>query len=249
MNFRFYISFLIIACLGNLEASGQMKGFYGSQEMEIIFSLAEIDAPGTNVENILRFSPVFNFMGYTNLDFGKNFGIYGGLGFRNVGFIADFPDTEDDLRIKYRTYNAGVPIGFKIGNLDQKNPRFLFAGYELELPFHYKEKRFENGDKVDKITSWFTNRTDVLAHAVFAGFQFPNGVSLKMKYYLSEFFNSSFVEYIDDPDGNRVGIRPFENLHVNVFYFSLSFYPFRYLGNRDESDSKSSEAPFISAGR
>jgi hypothetical protein len=44
---------------------------------------------------------------------------------RNVGFIHDVDET---TRKKYRTYNMGIPLGIKIGNLSEK---FLFFGYEL----------------------------------------------------------------------------------------------------------------------
>jgi len=51
-------------------------------------------------------------------------------------------------------------------------------------------------------------------HSVFAGVQFPYGVSLKFKYYLSEFFNQDFTE----GDGSQ----PYKGLKANVFYFSIS---------------------------
>ena len=202
--------------------SDYRKGqFYFSTETEIIFSFANMDADSVTMDNVLRWSPVFNFMGRMNYDFSKNVGVDIGLGFRNVGFIAKYPQAENDLKKKFRTYNFGLPIGVKFGDLNQKNPFFLFAGYELEMPFHYKEKTFENGDKTKKVTGWFSDRTDLFTQSVYAGVQFPQGFSLKFKYYLDNFFNTDYVLYTD-------GVRttPYAGMDVHVFYFSIAWYPF-----------------------
>ncbi len=196
--------------------------WYFSNETEMIFSFANIQSDSMNIDNIMRWSPVFNYMGRINHDISKHVGIDIGLGFRNVGFIAKFPNEENDLKKKFRTYNLGLPIGIKIGDLNQKNPFFLFAGFEIEMPFQYKEKTFENGDKNDKITGWFSDRTDRFTRSVYAGVQFPNGISLKFKYYLQNFFNE---DYKIIKDGKTT--KPYANLDVHVFYFSLTIYPFK----------------------
>jgi hypothetical protein len=90
---------------------------------------------------------------------------------------------------------------------------FFFAGYEIEFPFNYKEKTFENEVKTDKFNVWFSKRVPAYYHTVFAGVQFPYGISLKFKYYLSEFFNQDFREF----DGSQ----PYKGLKTNVFYFSI----------------------------
>lgn len=195
---------------------------YYSQETEMIFSFANINADSMNVDNIMRWSPVFNFTGHLNYDLSKNLGFDLGLGIRNVGFIAKFPNTANDTKRKYRTYNLGLPIGIKVGNLNQKHPFFLFGGYEVEMPFSYKEKHFVNGDKTDKITGWFSNRTDRFTQSVYAGVQFPQGFSLKFKYYLNNFFNEDYQEFVDG-----VATLPYAGLDVHVFYFSINWYPFQ----------------------
>jgi hypothetical protein len=202
------------------------KEWYFSQEGEMIFSFASFDVPdGSNVEQNMRWSPVFNIAGHANYDISNNFGLNIGFGVRNVGFIAktDVEGVEID-RVKYRTYNLGIPIGFKIGDLNQKKPFFLFAGYEFELPIHYKQKEFDGSDKVNKITGWFSDRSADFHNSLYAGIQFPQGVSLKFKYYLTEFFDPDFTQTVDG-----VQIRPFENFNANVFYFSITAYPFRDL--------------------
>jgi len=219
----FFAFMATTALMAQVEVSEYRKGrFYFSNETEIIFSFANIDADSANMDNILRWSPVFNFMGRMNYDITRHLGVDIGLGFRNVGFIAKIPEAENDLKKKFRTYNFGLPIGIKIGDLNQKNPFFLFAGYELEMPFHYKEKTFENGDKTDKITGWFSDRTDLFTQSVYAGVQFPQGFSLKFKYYLNNFFNSDYELFKDG-----VSTKPYAGLDVNVFYFSITWFPFR----------------------
>ena len=203
---------------------------YMSIEGEMIFSFANIESPeGVNVDQNLRWSPVFNITWHYNYDVSNNFGLNVGLGIRNVGFIAKgdvYGNDENIDRIKYRTYNAGIPIGIKIGDLNQKQPFFLFGGYEFELPFHYKEKQFDGNNKEDKSTGWFSNKTNDFQQSVFAGLQFPNGFSLKFKYYLTEFFDSDYSERTD-VEGQEGVVRPFEDFNANVFYFSIEWYPFQ----------------------
>lgn len=192
----------------------QERKFYTTTSGELIFSLANIDYQGTEVGSVLRFSPVFNFQHWANFDRSKNFGMFTGMSVRNVGFIYDIPNTT--TRMKHRTYNLGIPVGIKIGNLSH---RFLFVGYELELPFAYKEKTFVDEEKVEKKTIWFSSRVTTFNHSLMAGIQTPYGLTFKFKYYLTNFFNRDFEE----SDGQGGTIKPYENSDYNVFYFSLSF--------------------------
>jgi hypothetical protein len=52
-----------------------------------------------------------------------------------------------------------------------------------------------------------------------AGLQLPYGATLKFKYYLTNFFNKDYSA----SDGQGGTIKPYQNMEVNVFYFSLSF--------------------------
>jgi hypothetical protein len=140
--------------------------------------------------------------------------LFTGLALRNVGYIFDnYNDFAEDAtyKKKFRSYNLGIPVGFKIGDLDRM---FLYAGYEAELAFLYKEKTFEGGDKIGKITGWFSDRQNIFQHGFLVGVQLPKGAYLKFNYYLSEFHNQDFV------DGN--GNKPYEGLNSQVFYFSLN---------------------------
>jgi len=201
-------------------ADAQVKP-YVTTGGEIIFSFADIDNNDINPDNIIRFSPVFNLQVFGNFDFGKNFGLIAGGSIRNVGFINGNTDPDNSgIKQKYRTYNFGIPIGFKIGVLDKV---FLFGGYEIEFPFHYKEKTFINGVKQDaKISTWFTNRVPTFYNSVYAGIQFPYGLNLKFKYYFTNFFNENYSETV-----NGELLTPYDGYKANVFYFSLSFALFQ----------------------
>ena len=185
---------------------------------EIIFSMGNIDYKG-DMNPGLRFAPVFNLQGNLNKDFNKKFGLFTGLALRNVGYIVNgYKDPSDNLlyKKKFRSYNLGVPLGFKIGTVDQC---FFYGGYEVEVAMAYKEKTFEGRDKTSKITGWFSDRQELFQHGFFAGVQFPYGGNLKFKYYVSEFHNRNFT--------NSNGVKPYAGLKTNVFYFSLSFFIFK----------------------
>jgi hypothetical protein len=208
---------LIICCFGLLSAQAQGPDKYILSGGEIIFSFADISG-NTGADNIVRFSPVFNAQAWRVYDW-SSFGLFHGLAIRNVGFIADFDDIK--TRVKFRTYNLGIPVGAKL-NLGRGFA--VYAGYEFEIPFVYKQKTFENEEKTNKFTSWFSDRTPTLNHGLFAGFQFRGGMNLKFKYYVNDFFNADFEEVNDG-----VTSRPYENFNANVFYIAITFNAFRNL--------------------
>jgi hypothetical protein len=152
------ILLLSVVIIGFALASHAQSTKYISYSGEMIFSFASIEDQGREESSLMRWAPVFNMQGMYNIDMNKQFGVFSGLAIRNVGYIYDTytnPQTLSVNKKKFRTYNLAIPVGFKVGNLDKM---FLFAGYELEFPFHYKEKTFDGGDKIDKITGWFSKR-------------------------------------------------------------------------------------------
>ena len=191
----------------------QADKVYTTSSGELIFSFAGVDYPGTEEGSIMRFSPVINIQNWLNYDKSDKLGFFTGLSVRNVGFIHDVDET---TRKKYRTYNIGIPLGIKVGNLSEK---FLFFGYELEIPVNYKEKTFINEEKDDKTNIWFSGRVPIINHSLMAGIQLPYGATLKFKYYLTNFFDEDFTA----SDGQGGTYKPYENVNVNIFYFSLSF--------------------------
>jgi len=202
-----FLAFVALSAITNAQ-----NKLYTTTGGEIILSFASIDNNGNAAGNIVRFSPVFNAQFFGNYDVNDNFGLLFGAAIRNVGFIYDTPSDSqfDGVKKKFRNYNFAIPVGIKVGKMGKA---FFFAGYEIEFPFNYKEKTFENEIKT-KNSVWFSKRVPAYYHTVFAGVQFPYGISLKFKYYLSEFFNQDFMEF----DGSQ----PYKDLKANVFYFSIS---------------------------
>lgn len=209
---------LIVAGMSQFALS-QSKVYYTSG-LEMIFSFADVVDHGRDESSLLRWAPVFNFQTFVNADLGKNFGLFSGLAVRNVGYIYDNYYTDPLSQVvykkKFRSYNLGIPVGLKFGDLAGL---FVYGGYEVEFPFSYKEKTFDNGDKINKITGWFSNRQEQFQHGFLVGVQFPDGPNLKFKYYLSEFHNQGFT----DSAGNK----PYDGLESHIFYFSLSYMMFR----------------------
>ena len=191
------------------------SSWYPSYGGEMLFSFADISDHGQDGNSLLRWSPVINLYTYANKDLSEHVGIYGGLSLLNVGYIYDGytdPSNQVQYKKKFRTYNIAVPVGLKIGHLDGF---FVFGGYSVEFPFAYKEKTFENGDKIGKITGWFSSRQESIQHGFHVGVQLPEGLTVNFKYYLSEFHNQDYT------DG--AGLKPYDGLESHIFYFSLSY--------------------------
>lgn len=214
------IAFLFMGSSLHLNAqteTGNVKkgtNTYWSFSTEMIFSFAKIDNQGNENGNVMRWAPWFNPQAMVNFDFGKNFGLFTGVAVRNVGFIYDNPYDSNNTKFKYRTYNLGIPIGFKLGRMSYFH---FFGGYEIEFPFVYKEKQFVNEVKTVKDIIWFSGRVEPVQQSLMAGIQFPYGAALKFKYYLTNFFNKDYAVKVDGQN-----TYPY-NFNANVFYFSLSW--------------------------
>jgi len=176
---------------------------------EIIFSSSIIEQNESDVNSNLRFTLFFHFGEFIHLDLGNNVGFFSGIGLRNVGFITE----ENDVKIKYRSYNLGVPFAFKAGSF-RKN-LYVFGGAEYEWMFHFKQKVFVDEEKT-KYTAWFSNRTNDFIPSLFGGIQFPKGFQLKFKYYLRDFLNHQY-----DGGGLYTNYTSFNK--TQVWYISLSY--------------------------
>jgi hypothetical protein len=209
---------LSLCTLFAVSGFSQSNGYWSSGG-EMLFSFADITDNGVSESSTLRWAPVINLQGTYNYDLNENLGIFSGIGLRNVGYIYDNYQertaVEGEMgnwyKKKFRSYNIGLPIGIKLGKMDGL---FFYGGYEIELPVVYKEKTFEQGDKIDKITGWFSNRVEMFQHGFVAGVQFPYGFNLRFKYYMSEFHNQNF-------ESN--GVKPYKGLESHIMYFSVGY--------------------------
>ena len=205
---------------------------YSTSGWEMIFSWADVDYNSTEGKTIMRWAPVLNLQGSLNYDFGKNVGLFTGLAIRNVGYIMDnYVDRDEHtVKKKFRTYNVGIPVGIKVGNMKKL---FIYAGYDFEFPFHYKEKTFKDENKTKNVATFFSNRVEQFQHGTIVGIQFPYGANLKFKYYFSEFHNQGYTE--------SDGYMPYAGLKSNVLYISLNFSMFKNAKFYYEEEKKGSE--------
>lgn len=224
----------------------QNFSIYSTSNLEMLFSFCNLNAYD-DVENfssrkgeVIRFAPVFNIQESINFDFGRNFGLYTGVSLRNVGFIYKLKDpskvdatySSTSIKKKFRTYNIGIPVGFKVGNFDKF---FFYGGYEIECPLHYKEKSLIGNDK-SVYKEWFSDKTPYFLHSVYGGIEFPYSINLKFNWYLTNFFDYDCNEYIKDMPDIK-----YKDFYAHIFYFSLScsifenahFYFKKYMESAD----------------
>ncbi len=157
---------------------------YTASTSETIFSFGIVDAAPLNTGTILRFSPFFNFGQQLHVDFSENLGMYVGLGLRNVGMINDL---NDSIRVKQRTYNVGIPVALKFGNMEGWQGAI---GAEAEFAVAYKQKVYVNGEK-RKSSAWFDDRTNIFLPSVFVELKGKMGNYVRFKYYLTDYLTSN----------------------------------------------------------
>jgi hypothetical protein len=214
-------TFLAILFLASVSVLGQATiedRSYFTSGTELIFQFATIDNNGVEGGNVMRFSGWLHLQGLYHRDFGKAFGIITGLALRNVGFIYEEPET--GAKWKFRNYNVGIPVGFKLGNMSKM---YLYTGYEIEFPVNFKQKKFVNERLEDKFNVWFSDRTPAFYNTLFLGVKFKYGLDLKFKYYLTGFFNQDYSEINND----GITEYPYQGLDVQIFYVSLNINLFR----------------------
>lgn len=192
-----------------------MRKFYSSYNYDAAFlQVASIVSFDRGRLSILRFSYFGNVGMNFNYDLNKHFGLFTGLGVKNIGFI----DRVVDSTIKKRVYTIGAPVGFKIGNLQRKN--FFMAGGGLDVPVHYKEKGFVNRSDKKKSSEWFSDQVSTVMPYVFAGFSIHAGVLLKFHYYPGDFLNTSYAT----SSGGAI-VYPYANYSAQLMYVSIGISP------------------------
>lgn len=202
---------LFLLSLFAIYPSVNAQKIYNESSGELLFQFSDIDYNNIDIPTNMRFTLFFHWGEYWNFDLTNNLGFYTGGALRNVGFI-----TEDNgVKMKRRSYTLGVPIALKLGSFTDNF--FLMGGAEYEWLFHYKQKKFVDGNK-SKYSEWLSERTNPFIPSVFAGIQFPGGINLKFKYYLNDFLNKDFTGF---DFGEAVNYSNYQN--TQVFYISLSF--------------------------
>jgi len=218
-----------------LKAPTVRKFYVGSGLDAAIFSTATIhhDAgtpevngiANTNINTlgIIRFTYAVNLGVTFNFNFSPHVGMFTGLDIKNIGYI----EQSNGYTLKRRTYNVGVPLGFKFGNMaDNKCKVFLGGG--IEAPINYNEKFFHDRDNKKRINEWFSDRTPQLMPYAFLGASFNHGISTKVQYYPNNFLNQNFK----DDQGNM----PNQGTVVNLIMFSIGFNMAVHVGHGNNHD-------------
>lgn len=200
-----FIVFLFLSCKYTLA-----QKIYKTSGGEFIFSRSVNNSPFLNSSSKIRVSAFFHYNNNYHYNLTNSFGLYSGFSISNIGFIYKINDTT----FKRRAYTLGIPIAFKFGKLSEEN--YLFAGGEVEFPFHYKQKMFI-GDEKDKYSGFFDKRVNQVLPSVFAGIQFPEGFCFKIRIFLTDFLNKNFA-------GNDFGtVMSYKNTSSKLFLLSLSY--------------------------
>jgi len=206
-----------------LKKAPTVRKFYVGSGLDAgIFSTAFIhhdaNTPGVNGTNpqavntlgILRFSYVINLGVTFNWNFSPHIGMFTGLDIKNIGYI----EQDNGYTLKRRTYNVGVPLGLKIGNMANNKGR-IFLGGGLDAPINYNEKYFHDRDNKKRINEWFSDRTPALMPYAFIGAAFNHGITVKAQYYPNNFLNENFTD--------NAGNMPNAGTTVNLLLFSIGY--------------------------
>jgi hypothetical protein len=215
------------------------KKIYWTTSGEFIFSRGQLEftdaykalpsAPSIS-DAPVRFSSFYHFGENVHLDLSDKFGIYSGFGIRNIGMISneDLPNPAQqnanfNAKVIRRAYSLGIPLAFKFGSFDDNF--HVYGGGEIEWAFHMKEKWWDrhsrNGNKT-KNNEWFaSDRINPLLPSVFAGIQFPKGINVRFRYYLTDLLNHDFKTNNSTPNEVVSDLSKYKS--SRLVYVSLSF--------------------------
>jgi len=159
MKIKRYILLLFLA-LEVFTVKAQDRNIYLSSGGEIILSGAGVNFSGTDVNTNMRFTIFFHLQTQLNFDLSNNVGLYTGLAIRNLGLIMEDyyqnvgydvdqmdPNFNKNTKIKHRSYALGFPLAIKLGSFDDNF--FVYGGAEYEWLFHYKQKKFIDGENIN----------------------------------------------------------------------------------------------------
>jgi hypothetical protein len=174
------------------------QSVYSATQMDLIFSMAQMNTTAISTKPVPRFSGFLNHETQVHFDFGKSVGIYTGLGIKNIGMINHIDSF--NINLKQRTYALGLPLALKLGSM--KNQAYVAFGGEINLMTHYKEKMMVGNTKI-KSGEWFSNKVNILNPAVFFQIKFLKSQVVTFKYFLNDFLRYQPAS-LTLPDGTVV---------------------------------------------
>jgi hypothetical protein len=233
------LSLVAVAICAFTQNTNAQTNSYWTSGMELIFSWSDAQftddfmtqySDAVLLNDPVRFTVVLNISQNRHFDFSNSIGMFTGIGLRNVGMITNerLPQQIDgaayqDYKLIRRQYTLGVPLALKIGNFDKGF--FLFGGGEIEWAFVFKQKYWNTLDRSGEKTKsvdWFGNQTPAFLPSVFGGIQFPGGVNVRFKYYLTDFLNNNYKLNTQASGQFNVGdLTRYES--TQLFYIAVSY--------------------------
>lgn len=222
------ILFIILCLLTVYSAHAQR--WYRTWRWEFIFQSATPEH--VNEETAVRFSGFFNYGHYTHFNPSQYFGLFWGGNIRNTGF--SFYYAKNNIKETRRVYTIGIPLAIKLGNMTKSN--YLFAGGELELPFHYKQKIYRDEVKQGVYSEWLSKRNALLLPSIFVGYQANENIQLYVRYYCTQILNRSYsgVDF-----GDYVHYSDFDT--YNVLNFAICITGIDRLTTKQKKEQKKDE--------
>jgi len=153
-----------------------------------------------------RFTILPNVEWDINYDFGEHFGMFSGLGFYNVGFLL----RDDDTKYVWRSINVGVPLAFRIGNMEKN--QYMFIGAEMEQSIHLKRKSICGKERI-RHGEYFSNKINGLMPSMFIGIN-NDDFYMQLKVYLFDFVNKTY-KFEDE--------MPFLDVNSGIFSFTFGY--------------------------
>lgn len=193
--------------------------WYSTTGFEAIFSGAKVQNLHTiQPKNVVRFSLFIDFAWDANYDFNRLFGLYFGWDIRNIGFINDFnvPGlTGGDVTVKQRSYDLGIPLALKLGNMKKDN--YLAVGIEEEWMFSYKEKVLYNGFK-DVGYVGGSGQANPFNTSLYVEFHNQHGGYIRFKSYLYNFLKNQDMSFTAPQTSQNISYQPTSS---KLFYLSI----------------------------
>jgi len=201
-------------------ASNQTAVFGYYQMPEYIYGPKKTDSISSP-----RFTLFINTGITFNYNLSRHFGLFSGLDLKNIGYQTK-NNTTDSITVR-RTYNIGIPLGIKIGNMTDRG-HYLFLGGGLDMTVNYKEKSYLVTSQKAEFSEWFSTRTAQFMPYIFVGASVYRRFTLKLQYYPGNFLN---------PDFTVKGNTPYAGYNVNLFLLTVG-YQFRFGGKHTPENSQ-----------
>jgi hypothetical protein len=194
------------------------KKVYGVLENKTLFQIGLIsDSAGHKQSSSLRFAPFANFTLEMHKDFDSTFGIYTGIGFKNVGFTYK-PNDSINSKVKSRAYSLCIPIGLKYGNI--ADDKYLYISAELLIQLDYKEKAFSNdGDKSKRKGLYKSNPINTFNYCATIGYNYK-GFTIGAEYTLGNFYDPNYRFQPDKANAKYTIAGPSKS-NILTFFFGF----------------------------